>query len=360
MTTFLLSKPSDAVVAKQRTDELADEHKTLKTAMGAALSAALSAAPSADTPTIVAPVKAPPAIKTFTDFTTLLAPAAQARRYCMWVACNSLNNYIIANLQADIRMRANTLRTVNDDTDYFATLGLDQKTIDILNEQKALHDEMKANQDNSYEQGFERQVSAIEVAEALVNLRGYIAGIMKSTAKSVRDLAQPISDSIAFRISKRPEVDETKVMRWFVAADGSIPIEELRRVSFKQQLSDRQQLINQMGEVVDLAAKLSWGSLIDDNEAEDIFDSLPAHVRYKLLGGMVKALKAAMASEVSAFLRFNRYDSITNRVIIGGVMEGYIDAFSRFGNEHADELMAYLDRGTKLPTLDELLADKSD
>jgi hypothetical protein len=175
----------------------------------------------------------------------------------------------------------------------------------------------------------------------------------------VRDLAQPISDSIAYRLSRTPSVDEGLVMRWFIACDGKVPVDELRRVAMKQQLSDRAQLLEQSGRIIDLAKDLSYKGAPSDAEVESLFDELPVHVQYKLLGGIVRTLNVAMEKEIAAFIRFNRLDSIANRSLIQSVLNGYIDAFNKFGSANADALIAYEERGSKLPTLEELLADKS-
>lgn len=295
----------------------------------------------------------------FLDFIDHLATTAQARRYVMWSMANSLNSYIIANLQAHLRAQDRKLNEVNQDVEYLSSLGLDQKTIDAFNEQKTMLDELRANADNLVEQGFEAPVPPIETAERLVNLRAYIADRMEATAKTVRDLAQPISDSIAYRLSRRPSVDEGLVMRWYIACDGKVPVDELRRVAMKQLLSDRKTLMGQAGQIVDLAKQLGWKSVPDAAEVEGIFDELPVHVKYKLLGGIVRTLNVAMANEVAAFIRFNRLDSITNRTLIQAVLNSYIDAFEKFGAANADALIEYESRGSRLPTLEELLADKS-
>lgn len=302
-----------------------------------------------------------PAIKIdgFIDFIDLLATTPQARRYVMWSAANSLNNYIIANLQAHLRQQNKQLNEVNQDVEYLSSLGLDQATIDRFNEQKAMIDELRANADNLVEQGYDAPVPPIDTAERLVNLRAYIASKMQGMAKTARDLAQPVSDSIAYRLSRTPSVDEGLVMRWFIACDGKVPVEELRRVAMKQLLTDRKSLLDQAGQIIDLAKQLGWQSIPSDAEVEGIFDQLPVHVQYKLLGGIVRTLNVAMANEVAAFIRFNRLDSITNRVLIQQVLNGYIDAFNRFGGDNAEALMAYEERGSKLPTVEELLADKS-
>lgn len=324
--------------------------------------------PAADTATELPVITLPAApevastalkIDGFLDFIDHLASAVQARRYVMWSAANSLNNYIIANLQAHLRQQDRKLTEVNQDVEYLSSLGLDQKTIDAFNEQKAMLDELKANADNLVEQGFETPVDPIDTAERLVNLRAYIAEKMKATAKTVRDLAQPISDSIAYRLSRTPTVDEGLVMRWFIACDGKVPVDELRRVAMKQQLNDRKVLLEQSGQIVDLTKQLGWKSVPDAAEVEGIFDELPVHVKYKLLGGIVRTLNVAMANEVAAFIRFNRLDSITNRTLIQGVLNGYIGAFNAFGAANAEALIEYESRGSRLPTLEELLADKS-
>lgn len=315
--------------------------------------------PVTELPPVVVQPEAVTKVADFTDFIGLLDTTPQARRYVLWATANSLNNFVIANCQAHIRAETYKANEVNQDIEYLTALGMDQRTIDLFNEQKALLDEIRANAANTVEQGFEVQAMPYETAERLVNLRGYIADVMKSTAKTARDLAQPIAESIAYRLSKMPAVDESKVLRWLVACEGKIPVEELRRVSMKQQLTDRQQLVEQMGRIIDLSKEMAWKGTVSDDEVEALFDELPVHVRYRLIGGVVRSLNVAMANEVAAFIRFNRMESITNRVLIQSVLDGYIAYFGQFGSDNADALIAYEERGSKLPTVEELLADKS-
>ena len=317
------------------------------------------AAPSDLPPVVIVDQPAARKVDGFLDFIDMLSTTPQARRYMMWSTANSLNNYIIANAQAHIRSENSKLREVNQDVEYLSGLGLDQKTIDAFNEQKAMLDELRANADNLVEQGFEAPIPPLETCERLVNLRAVISEKMKATAKTVRDLAQPINDSIAYRLSQRPSVDEGLVMRWYIACDGKVSVEELRRVAMKQLLTDRKSLLDQAGQIIDLVTQLSWKSIPQDDEVEGVFDALPIHVQYKLIGNVVRTLNVAMANEVAAFIRFNRMDSITNRTVISAVLQAYIDKFERFGHDNAEALIAYEERGSRLPTLQELLADKS-
>lgn len=298
-------------------------------------------------------------VDTWFDFIDQLSTAPQGRRYTMWMACNSLNNFIIANLQAHLRAEDRLIKgeqEVNRSVEHLARQGLDQKGIDEFNEQMAAFEQIRAASENHTEQGFEEPVPPLDVAESLINIRSYIAAGMLSLAKSPRDAAQSIADSIAFRLSKMPVVDDKKVMAIHIATQ--IPLEALRKADLQIKLSDRKQLIEQAGRIIDLSKELAWKGLPADAEVESVFDKLPVQTRYRLIGSTVRALKLAMDAEVKALIRFGRMDSVTNRVLIDNVMQGYVTFFNKFTHDNGDALHDYEMRGYALPTLDELLADK--
>lgn len=304
-------------------------------------------------------VPEPLKIDSWVDFIELLKLAPQGRRFVMWMACNSLNNFVIANIQAHLRAEKYALEgasEVNQSVEYLARQGLDQSGIDKFNEQQRAIEQLRASAENRSEQGFVAQTDPLDTAEQLVNLRNYIASMMLAEAKTGRDTAQSISDSIAFRLSRLPAVDEKKVMQIHIATQ--IPLDALRKADLSIKLNDRQQLLDQAGQIKDLAEQMAWKSNPDATELEGIFDGLPVQTRYRLIGNTVRALKLAMESEVKALIRFGRMDSVTNRVLISDVMDAYKAFFQTFTHANADELHDYEMRGYMLPTLDELLADK--
>ncbi len=323
-----------------------------------AMAAAISTLPQEQLATTIVPT--PLHIDTWFDFIELLKLAPQGRRYTLWMACNTLNNMIIANILSHIRQEKYALEgaaEVNRSVESLARQGLDQAGIDKFNEQQAAIEQLHASTENREEQGYEAVAQPIDVAESLVALRSYLAGIMAAEAKEPRGYAQTIQESLAFRLSRLPVVDEKRIMMIHIASQ--ISLEALRKADLDVKLNDRQQLLDNAGRILDTAKELSWKSVPSDQEVEGIFDSLPAQTRYRLIGNTVRALKLAMESEVKALIRFGRMDSVTNRVLINDVFEAYKAFFHTFENNYADALIAYEERGVKLPTLDELLADKN-
>lgn len=316
---------------------------------------------------IDAPVAAPTAtatpvnISTVFDFIDLLSTAVQARRFVMWMTCNSLNNFAIGNIQSQMRRDKYALsgtEEINQDIEYLRAQGIDQDGIDKYNEQLRAIAELKDNAAARYEQGFEAQAEPIEVAEYVIAIRAYIAKLMVSYGKSPRDAAQTIGESIAFRLSRAPRVDEKQVLR--LHAVSGIPLDVLRKADLQNKMSERQQLIAQAGVIEDTAASLGWKSVPEADEAELLFDKLPVQTQYRLIGGICRSLKMAMDAEVKALIKFGRLDSVTNRVIIGDVMQAYIAYFREFTSRNADALVEYEDRGFALPTLEQLLADRDE
>lgn len=300
-------------------------------------------------------------VSTWFEFIDMLSVAQQAKRYTMWSAANSLNNFIIANIQSHLRQLRYAEKgadEVNQSVDYLRRAGADQKTIDEFNEQQAAIQALKDSAENRVEQGFEEAVDPLDTAEQLIAIRGYIASVMAQTAKGPRDMPQPLEDSIAYRLSKLPAADEKKLMQIHIVTQ--IPLAILRKADIDVKISERKSLLEQAGQIVDTAKQLSWKSSPDGAEAEGLFDKLPVQTQYRLIGNVLRALKAAMDAEVKALIRFGRMDSVTNRVLISDVLEAYKAFFKQFEHDHGDALADYESRGYALPTMDEFLADKSE
>lgn len=325
--------------------------------------AALTGIPNdIDTPAVIPAATATPLkIDTVFDFIDLLSTTVQARRFVMWMTANSLNNFAIGNIQSQMRRdkyALNGTEEINQDIEYLRAQGIDEKGIDLYNEQLRAIAELKDSATVRYEQGFEAEITPIEVAEYAIAIRAYVAKLMVSYGKGPRDAAQTIGESIAFRLSRAPRVDEKQVLR--LHAVSGIPLDVLRKADLQNKMSERQALIEQAGQIEDTATSLGWKSVPDASEVEALFDKLPVQTQYRLIGNICRSLKMAMDAEVKALIKFGRLDSVTNRVLIGDVMQGYITYFREFTSRNADALVEYEERGFALPTLEQLLADRDD
>jgi hypothetical protein len=318
------------------------------------MAAAMATLPTDKLSAIIAPPKL--IVHSLLDFDTELATTPQAKRYALWCLGNSLNNFIIGNLQSHLRLLEREDREVNRPVD--APM-FDEEQRDRMSEQEAAIEALRSKNDSLEEQGFEVQMPAIDVAEILVNLRSVIVHKLATIAAQTnrRDGAQSIGDSLAYRLSRAPAVNDTKVMRLHLAT--KIPVAALRKADLDNQLDDRAKLLGHAPRIIEMADELGWKhETVSDAEAEGLFDKLPVHTQYRLLGSVVKILNAAMTSEVRALLKFGRADSITNRVLIENVLRAYCEHLQVFTHAHVDELAAYEERGFALPTLDDLLADR--
>lgn len=304
---------------------------------------------------------APVKVDTVFDFIDQLSTTVQARRFVMWMTCNSLNNFAIGNIQSQMRKDKYALtgaEEINQDIEYLRSMGIDQTGIDTYNEQLAAIAEIKDSAAARYEQGFEAQAEPIEVAEYVIAIRAYIAKLMVAYGKGPRDAAQTIGESIAFRLSRAPRVDEKQVLKLHVVS--GIPLDILRKADLQNKMSERQQLIAQARQIEDTATSLAWKSVPEASEVEALFDKLPVQTQYRLIGGICRSLKMATDAEVKALIKFGRMDSVTNRVIVGDVLQAYITFFREFTSRNADALVEYEERGFALPTLEQLLADRDE
>lgn len=295
-------------------------------------------------------------VDTCFDFIERLASVPHARRYVMWSVANSLNNSIIGQLQSHLRREAfDEQDEVNRSVEY-NNEQMDQATLDKYNEQRAAVDAMIAEQEARVDQGFEAITPPIDIAEILVNLRAWLAGRMEFMAKSRYELAQPISESIAFRLKDAPKADEKKVMQLHILT--KLPLDVLRKADLKVKVTERDVLVKNMHRIIELSEELVEKAPVTDEQVEQNFDALPVHVQYRLIGAVIRSLKGAMDAEVKALIRFGRTDAVTNRLIIEQVLEGYKALLGEFTSTHADALYEYEQRGFPLPTLEQLLADK--
>lgn len=303
----------------------------------------------------------PKVVTGYFDFINLLTTTPQARRYCLWTAANSMNNFIIANIQSHLRQERYALHgaeETNQSIDYLSRIGADQKTLDEFNEQQAAIEALKTSATNRVEQGFDAPVDPLDTAETMVALRSFIAATMLASATRQRDLPQPIADSIAYRLRKVPAVDEVKLAR--IHAATGVPMAALRRADLKVKMSDRKRLLEDAGTIVDQATQLAWKSSPDLPEAEELFKALPVQTQYRLIGNLTRALTAALASEVAALIRYGRMDSVTNRVLINEVLEAYKVFFDTFIHDHVDALADYEANGYTLPTPAEFLVERDE
>lgn len=304
---------------------------------------------------------APPPVRVdaLFDFDELLSSTKQAHRYTWWCVGNKLNSFIIGNIQSHLRMIEREEREVNRPVNYTA----DEDQRNRMAEQDAAIADMLAKNASMEANGFELAMPSIEVAELLVNLRSivvqklrYIAATSPAVGlgKVTRDPEQTIAESLAYRLSQQPAVNETLVMRLHLQT--KFPLAALRKADLDGQIAARAALLVHAPRIQEIADELSWKKQIDAASAESIFDMLPAATRYRLILGVVKILNSAMAAEVKALVRFNRVDAMANYAILEPVLAAYTEWFKRFTHDNLDELSAYEERGFGLPTLEQTLA----
>lgn len=292
------------------------------------------------------------------DFMNTLGSVVDGRRFVMWAVTNALNNSIIAQLQVHFRRQDITQEAeMNADLEHLRTQ-MDEQTFEKWCEMRNQLDGLLVDEDQRRsDQGFEVQMPAIEVAEKLVNIRRYIATMMDMLARRPQDRAQPLVDSLAYRLRQLPKVDEQKVMAIHIAT--RVPLDDLRKASMKMQVNVRQQLQNVASDINDLATQLRWKSIVSEAELETLFDDLPIQTQYRLLGNIVRSLKGAMDAEIRTLIRTGNMGTVTNRLIIEQTFNGYVAHFKRFVTRNTEKLDQYSERGYPLPTLDELLADRT-
>ena len=91
----------------------------------------------------------------------------------------------------------------------------------------------------------------------------------------------------------------------------------------------------------------------NDKFVDEQFDSLPAHVQYKIVCAVERAHNKATASAVMSLLKKGNMDAAGDIKLIEGSRNDLLLWLKTFARSHAQALNDYIDRGGELPPINE-------
>lgn len=217
-----------------------------------------------------------------------------------------------------------------------------EPTIDAFNEalaeqQESLHDVQALK-----EMGLDAVMPAIEVAHKLETVRCWAIEELTSLATHPADVPLTIKNTIEFQIKREPDINEPALKA--LAQAIQVDLDALKAVKVKMHQDDRDELIDMQGQIIDTVSDLD----IEGIDVEDAIDSLPVHLRYKLMATLATSIKKAGDKALQSLLRYNRLESAGDITMIKATHAEIYAAIQELTNKEAVSLGEYQDRGGRL------------
>lgn len=275
----------------------------------------------------------------------------QTQRFVLKSFVGTLNMSILGYLQQHVRREDPNAATAadqprNPEDDIIPT-------IDDFNDMLARMSEQVADERFREDAGLPPTITPLQVAEALITMREAVADKLEQSARSARDLALPLIETLKFRVNQAPRIDEQEVAR--LAAAFNRPVAAFRAAKLRNYNDERTQLMKYSAKMLEIYAT-TRDSLehVEFEHCDDALSQLPPHVQYKLMSALVDKLHKADGIEMQALLRFNRLESGSNMKLIEAAINDAMQWIKSFTQTHAYELAEYIERGGQLKTLEEL------
>lgn len=217
-----------------------------------------------------------------------------------------------------------------------------EPTIDVFNEalaeqQESLHDARALK-----EMGLDAVMPAIEVAHKLETVRCWAIEELTSLATHPADVPLTIKNTIEFQIKREPDINEPALKA--LAQAIQVDLDALKAAKVKMHQDDRDELIDMQGQIIDTVSDLD----IEGIDVEDAIDSLPVHLRYKLMATLATSIKKAGDKALQSLLRYNRLESAGDITMIKATHAEVYAAIQELTNKEAVSLGEYQDRGGRL------------
>lgn len=217
-----------------------------------------------------------------------------------------------------------------------------EPTIDTFNE--ALSEQLEAAHDVQAlkDMGLDTVMPAIEVAHKLEAVRCWAIEELTSLATHPADVPLTIKNTIEFQIKREPDINEPALKA--LAQAIQIDLGALKATKVKMHQDDRDELIDMQGQIIDTVSDLD----IEGIDVEDAIDSLPVHLRYKLMATLATSIKKAGDKALQSLLRYNRLESAGDITMIKATHAEVYAAIQELANKEAVSLGEYQDRGGRL------------
>jgi len=215
-------------------------------------------------------------------------------------------------------------------------------TIDAFNEALADHNEFAADAEALTSMGLRTTMAAIDVAWRLETLRVWAIGQLAEIANNPSDIPLTIANTLDFQIRRKPDINIAALKA--VAQAINIDYDTLHAAKVKMFEDDTRELIDMRGQIIDTIAGLD----VSDVTPDHAFDSLPAHLRYKLVAAVAVALKKAADKALTDLLRYNRIDSAGDITLIKAAHAGVLADLKALYDKESHALGEYIERGGRL------------
>lgn len=259
----------------------------------------------------------------------------------------SLNSSIIGNVRGHIRVDA--LEQVGQQDEI--------PNIDQFNDAMAAIAEARSRDDAFEATGMTTTMSYIEIAQRQNVIREYLVDFLIQNKSSAYDIPLAIGDTLEFQIKNAPTVNEERLKQLAVAMN--LDYEQLKHVQIEAFRREKEALIKVAGQVLTIVSTLDDGFIKTSDNIEysftgtvdEAFESLPEHVRFKLIASFIKALNKADDDALMQLLRFNKMEGATDSTLIKASRDECTQWLVNFREKHEDALNAYLDRNGSLPEI---------
>jgi|GEM_PF-1907101 len=264
----------------------------------------------------------------------------------------SLNATAIAYARGHLRY--NAIENIADRKDV--------PTIDEYNDaQNAVEEANFRNTTVADGMGFEVQMQSGELAENFMRLRNYFAAFLAQHQATQNDVPLSIAETVKFQLTRPSQNNDDMIEALALAVD--VDPEMLKAAQLKMVTDDTADLKANAGKVItyleafETYAKDEGGKQVpvcdeDEISIESMFDTLPAHVQYKLMSAAIRAHDKAVQKALMALLR-GKLDAAGDSKMLKANRESLVAWLTTFSKVKRVQLDAYLERGGVLPELED-------
>lgn len=264
---------------------------------------------------------------------TLIASLpTQPRKFVLKSLIGSLNSSIIGYVRGHIR---------NSRYDNISRAP-SEPTIDAFNEALAEQAESAHDVQALKDMGLDTLMPPIEVAHKLEAIRCWAIEELASLATHPADAPLTIKNTIEFQIKREPDINEPALKA--LAQAIQVDLDALKAAKIKMHQDDRDELIDMQGQILDTIGDLD----VDVLDSDDAYESLPAHLRYKLLATLAAAVRKAGDKALQTLLRYNRLESAGDISLIKATHAEVYEALQSLVRRESTQIEEYQERGGRL------------
>lgn len=227
----------------------------------------------------------------------------------------------------------------------------EQPSIDDFNDEAAAVDEQIARDFATQQQGFNVPMATTTLIAHLMEIREFFVQRLAALQVDKNDVALTIPETVKFQMDRAPDANESLIAA--LATAVGIDPAMLKAAQLKMVTDDAADLKANAGKIIDfLGQYCDLGTEHTEGEIESIYNSLPAHVQYKLMSAAIRAHDKQQQRSMIALLR-GKIDAAGDIKLLDGHRAELVVWLSTFSKAHTRELDEYLERGGTLPELED-------